>query len=155
TPAVIAPVAAAQLAANLIDRGGVAHVVVQASAATDTYALTQEPNDVSIGAPPDGNGQALDFPSSAISNDTLLVLSATSKAPIPVRRRIRFPVAVRPDPSLPVRAQDSAVAAGNRTQILVDKTQIEASYQLLAAGAPVGAVQLGTGSTLAFTTNPI
>ncbi len=154
-PAVIAPVAAAQLAANLIDRGSIAHVVVQASAATDTYALTQEPNDVSVGAARDGNGQTLDFASTAIANDTVLVLSATSKAPIPVRRRIRFPVAVRPDPSLPVRAQDSAVVAGNRTQILVDNTQIEASYQLVAAGAAVGAAQQGTGGTLAFTTNPI
>ncbi|MGC2776846.1 MAG: hypothetical protein WA418_14555 [Bradyrhizobium sp.] len=157
TPVVIAAIQPAQLISGLIDRGGIAHVTVQASAASDTYALAQEavPDDVAIGAARDGNGQTLDFASAAIANDTVLVLSATSKAPVPVRRRIRFPVAVRPDPSCPVRAGDSAVAAGNRTKILVDKTQIEISYQLVAAGAPVGAAQQGNGNTLVFITDPI
>ncbi|GLH76291.1 hypothetical protein SSBR45G_11990 [Bradyrhizobium sp. SSBR45G] len=156
-PVVIAAVPAAQLTAGLIDRGGIAHVAVPASAATDSYALFQEamPNDVAIGAARDGNGQALDFASAAIANDTVLVLSATSKAPIPVRRRMRFTVAVRPDPSCPVRAGDAAVPAGNRTKILVDRTQTEMSYQLVAAGAPVGAAQQGNGDTLVFITDPI
>jgi len=156
-PVVITAVPAAELTAGLIDRGGIAHVTVPASAAGDSYALAQEamPDDVAIGAPRDGNGQTLDFASAAIANDTVLVLSATNKAPIPVRRRIRFAVAVRPDPSCPVRAGDAAVTSGNRTKILVDKTQMEMSYQLIAAGAPIGAAQPGNGDTLAFVTDPI
>lgn len=156
-PAVIAAVPAAQLTAALIDRGSIAHVMVSASAASDSYALSQETSadDIAIGAARDGNGQALDFASAAIANDMVLVLSATSKAAIPVRRRIRFPVAVRPDPTCPVRAGDAAVPAGNRAKILVDKTQTEMSYQLVAAGAPVGAAQPGTGDTLALLTDPI
>ena len=155
-PAVVTAVAPAQLSEGLIGRGGIAHVTVQVSAPADSYALWQEatPDDTPIGSTRDG-GQALDFASPAIANDTVLVLSATSKAPIPVRRRIRFPVAVRPDPSCPVRAGDAAVIAGNRTRILVDKTQIEISYQLVAAGGAVGAAQQGTGDTLAFVTDPI
>ncbi|BAM90274.1 hypothetical protein S58_42890 [Bradyrhizobium oligotrophicum S58] len=156
-PVVITAVPAAQLTAGLVDRGGVAHVTVPASAAGDSYALAQEgvPDDVPIGAARDGNGQTLDFASAAIANDTTLVLSATNKAPIPVRRRIRFPVAVRPDPSCPVRAADAAVASGNRTRILVDKSQLEMNYQLVVAGAPVGAAQPGNGDTIAFVTDPI
>ncbi|CCD92152.1 hypothetical protein BRAO375_1920032 [Bradyrhizobium sp. ORS 375] len=156
-PVVIAAVPAAQLTAALIDRGGTAHVTVPASTASDSYALFQEaaPNDVAIGAARDGNGQALDFASTAIANDTVLVLSATSKAPIPVRRRLRFVVAVKPDPSCPVRAADAAVPAGNRTRILVDRTQPEMTYQLVAAGASIGAAQQGNGDTLAFITDPI
>jgi hypothetical protein len=156
-PAVVTAVTPAQLSAGLIDRGGIAHVTVQASAAADSYTLWQEaaPEDVPIGAARDGSGQVLDFASPAIANDTVLVLSATSKAPIPVRRRIRFPVAVRPDPSCPVHAGDAAVPAGNRTKILVDKTQIEVSYQLVVAGAAVGAAQQGTGDTLVFVSDPI
>jgi len=156
-PAVITAVAPAQLSASLIDRGGTVHVTVPASAAADSYALLQEaaPNDVPIGAARDGNGGALDFASSAIANDSVLVLSAASKTPIPVRRRIRFPVAVRPDPSCPVHAGDDAVPSGNRTKIFVDKTQIEVSYQLVVAGAAVGAAQQGTGDTLVFLSDPI
>ncbi|MGJ5179588.1 hypothetical protein ACQR16_14950 [Bradyrhizobium oligotrophicum] len=156
-PVVIAAVPAAQVNAGLVDRGSVAHVVVPTSAATDSYALFQEaaPDDVAIGAPRDGNGQALDFASAAIANDTVLVLAVTSKAPIPVRRRLRFTVAVRPDPSCPVRASEAAVPAGNATKILVDKTQVEMSYQLTVAGAPVGAAQQGTGDTIVFSTDPI
>lgn len=156
-PAIVAAVAPAQLSADLIDRGGIARVTLPASVAADGYALWQEalPDDAPVGSARDGNGRALEFASSAIANDIVLVLSATSKAPIPVRRRIRFPVAVRPDPSCPVRAGDTAVAAGNRTKILVDKTQIEISYQLVAAGAAVGAAQKGTGDTLVFVTDPI
>ena len=156
-PAVITAVAPAQLSAGLIDRGGIVHVTVPASAAADSYALWQEaaPDDVPIGTARDGNGGALDFASSAIANDSVLVLSATSKTPIPVRRRIRFPVAVRPDPSCPVHAGDDAVPSGNRTKIFVDKTQIEISYQLVVAGAAVGAAQQGTGDTLVFLSDPI
>lgn len=156
-PLVITAVPAAQLATGLVDRGGTAHVTVPASAAGDSYALAQEamPDDVPIGAARDGNGQTLDFASAAIANDTVLVLSVTNKAPIPVRRRIRFPVALRPDPSCPVRAAEAAVTSGNRTRILVDKTQVEMSYQLVAVGAPVGAAQPGNGDTLAFVTDPI
>jgi hypothetical protein len=159
--AVIAAIPTTQLATALVDHGGTAHVLVQASLATDTYALFQEgapddvPDDVPVGPPRDGNGQTLDFPSAALTRDTVLVLAATSKAPIPVRRRTRLSVAVRPDPSLAVRARDSAVPANTATAILVDASEPGISYQVVAGGAPVGSAVPGTGATLALPVGPI
>jgi len=132
-------------------------VLVPASLATDSYALFTEatPDDVAVGAARDGNGQTLDFTSAALIQDTVLVLAATSKAPIPVRRRIRLNVAVRPDPALTVRAKDAAVAANGSTAILVDGSEPGMSYQVMAGLAAVGAAQPGTGATLALPVGPL
>jgi len=156
-PAIIAAVPDAQLSAPLVDHGGITHVLVPASLATDSYALFTEgmPDDVPVGAARDGNGQTLDFTSAALNRDTVLVLAATSKAPIPVRRRIRISVAVRPDPALTVRAKDAAVAPNASTAILVDGSEPGISYQLIAGLAPVSAAQPGTGATLTLPVGPL
>ncbi len=155
--AVIAAVPTMQLSAALVDHGGTVHVLVQASLGSDTYALLQEgvPDDIPIGPARDGNGQTQDFPSPALPRDTVLVLVATSKAPIPVRRRTRLSVAVRPDPSLVVRAQAATVLANSVTAILIDASEPGVSYQVVAGGAPVGSALPGTGATLALPVGPL
>ncbi len=155
--AVIAAVPATQLSAPLVDHGGTAHVLVQASLATDSYALFQEgaPDDVPVGAARDGNGQTLDFASAALTRDTVLVLAATSKAPIPVKRRVRLNVAVRPDPALAVHAQSDTVAPNSSTVILIDASEPGVSYQLMAGSTSVGAAQPGTGATLSLPVGPL
>jgi hypothetical protein len=155
--AVIAALPSVQSSATLLDHGGTAHVLVQASLATDSYALFQEEDgeDTPVGAARDGNGQTLDFASNALIRDTVLVLVATSKAPIPVRRRSRLSIAVRPDPSLGVRAQDTTVAPSGTTAILIDGSETGMSYQVVAGGAPVGQALRGTGATLALPVGPL
>jgi len=156
-PAIIAAVPAAQLSAPLVDRGATTHVLVPASLATDSYALFMEgaTDDVPVGAARDGNGQTLDFTSAALVRDTVLVLAATSKAAIPVRRRIRLNVAVRPDLALTVRAQAATVAPNTSTAILVDASEPGVSYQAMAGLAAVGAALPGTGATLSLPVGPL
>jgi hypothetical protein len=156
-PAIIAAVPAPQLSAPLVDHGGTTHVLVPASLATDSYALFTEgmPDDVPVGAARDGNGQTLDFTSAGLTQDTVLVLAATSKAPIQVRRRIRINVTVRPDPALTVRAKDAAVAPNTSTAILVDGSEPGMSYQVMAGSTAVGAAQPGTGATLTLPVGPL
>lgn len=156
-PAIIAAVPATQLSTPLVDHGGTVHVLVQASLATDNYALFTEgvPDDVPVGAARDGNGQTLDFSSAALNRDTVLVLGATSKAAIPVRRRVRINVAVRPDLALTVRAQAATVAPNGSTAILVDASEPGMSYQLMAGLTPVGTAQPGTGATVSLPTGPL
>jgi len=155
--AVIAPVPATQLPATLVDHSGVAHVLVQASLATDSYALFQEGarDHELVGKARDGNGQTLDFASAALARDTVLVLAATSKGPIPVQRCVRLSVAVRPDPSLAVRARDAEVPAGAAAAILVDASEPNVTYQLVAGGTPIGSALPGTGSTLVLPVGPL
>jgi len=155
--AVIAALPSVQSSATLLDHGGIAHVLVQASLATDSYALFQEAGgeDTPVGAARDGNGQTLDFASNALIRDTVLVLTATSKTPIPVRRRSRLSIAVRPDPSLHVHAQDTTVAPNGTTAILIDGSETGMSYQVIAGGAPVGSALPGTGATLALPVGPL
>ena len=130
---------------------------MNASRAGDSYALFREgaPADKPDGAPQDGNGQALDFASSPVNEDTVLVLAATSKAPIRVQRRSRLSVAVRPDPKLTVRARDDAIPAGQTTTILVEASEPGVAYRLMAGAAPVGAAMKGTGATLFLPAGPI
>ena len=155
--AVIGPAVNAALQAPLVDHGGTAHVLVNASRAGDSYALFREgaPADKPDGAPQDGNGQALDFASSPVNEDTVLVLAATSKAPIRVQRRSRLSVAVRPDPKLTVRARDDAIPSGQTTTILVEASEPGVAYRLMAGAAPVGAAMKGTGATLFLPAGPI
>jgi len=156
-PAIIAAIPATQLSAALVDHGGTTHVLVQASLATDSYALFTEgaTDDVPVGAARDGNGQTLDFTSAALMRDTVLVLAATSKAAISVRRRIRLNVAVRPDLALTVRAQAATVAPNASTAILVDASEPGVSYQAMAGSTPVGAALPGTGATLSLPVGPL
>jgi transcription elongation GreA/GreB family factor len=155
--AVIGPAVKATLQSPLVDFGGTAHVLVAASRAADSHALFREgtPADKPEGAPRDGNGQTLDFASSALTEDTVLVLAATSKAAIHVQRRNRLSVAVGPNPKLTVRPRDDAVAAGAEGTILVEASQPNVAYRLMAGAAPVGAAMKGTGATLFLPTGPI
>jgi len=155
--AVIGPAVKAAPQSPLVDFGGTAHVLVAASRAADSYALFREgtPADKPEGAPRDGNGQTLDFASSALTEDTVLVLAATSKAPIQVQRRNRLSVAVGPNPKLTVRPRDDAVAAGAEGTVLVEASQPDVAYRLMAGAAPVGAAVKGTGATLFLSAGPI
>lgn len=156
-PAVIAPVANVALVAALVDHGGVAHVQVPASGAADRFALYREtvPEDTPEGTPQDGNGQTLDFPSGPLSADTVLVLVATSKDPVQVRRRLRLPVAVAPDPGLTVQARDATVPVGGTTAILVSGSERGVGYQMMVGATKVGAVVPGTSATLSLPVGPI
>jgi len=155
--AVIGPAVNAALQAPLVDHGGTAHVLVKASRAGDSYALFREgaPADKPDGAPQDGNGQTLDFASSPLTEDTVLVLAATGKAAIQVQRRNRLSVAVRPDPKLAVHARDDAIPAGATTMILVEASEPGVAYRLMAGAAPVGAAMNGTGATIFLPAGPI
>ena len=83
------------------------------------------------------------------------MLAATSKAPIQVRRRNRLSVAVGPNPKLTVRPRDDAIPAGAEGTILVEASQPDVAYRLMAGAAPVGAAMKGTGATLFLSAGPI
>ena len=85
----------------------------------------------------------------------MLVLTTTGKAAIPVSRRVRLPVAVRPNPGLTVKARDLTVPQGGSTQILVDASQPSVLYQLMAGAAAVGGPVTGTGAPIALPVGPL
>ena len=155
--AVIAPVTNVALQAALVDYGASAQVTVPASSVTDRFALFRElpDGDQPDGAPTDGNGATLILTSGALTSDTTLVLSATSAAAIPVRRRVRLPVAVRPNPKLNFQTRDPVIASGASTQILLDASEQNVSYQLMSGGKAIGMALPGTGAQIPLPTGPL
>src|SRR6185312_652335 len=83
-------VPAVALQAALVDYAAPAQMRVSGSQAGEQYALWREAatGDVAGGSPQDGNGAALDFASGPLTADTVLVLTTTGKAAIPVSRRV-------------------------------------------------------------------
>lgn len=134
----------------LIDYGGAATVTVGASRQSDGYTLLH--NGQPVGAAQDGTGSTLTFTSDKLTQDTVLEISAVSKAPLPVERRGQLPVALRPNPGLTVRVQDATVVTGTPTVILVDASQAGIAYQLKAGANTVGAAVNGTGGTISLPT---
>jgi hypothetical protein len=137
----------------LINFGAPARVEVRGSRVTDSYELLRDSQVV--GASQDGTGATLTFVTDPLRQDAVLEIAAVSKATIPVERRGRLPVVVRPDPSRPVAAKDATVPSGTATAILVDVSQPGVAYQLVARGAPVGTAVAGTGAAIALPTGPI
>jgi hypothetical protein len=155
--AVVTEVPNVALVAPLVDRGGPAHVQVPASRVGDSFALfrREPPDDTPEGVAQDGNGQTLDFVSGPMTVDTVLVLAATSKDAVSVRRRVRLPVAVRPSAGLTVQARDATVASGGSTAILVQASEVGVGYQVMAGTTAVGAVVPAIGATLSLPVGPI
>ena len=137
----------------LVNFGAQARVEVPASRTSDSYTLLNAGQ--AVGQAQDGSGATLVFLSDALRQDTVLEISAVSKATLPVDRRVRLPIAVRPNPRLSVRAQDATVTAGSATVILVDASQPGVSYQLRAGTATLGTAANGTGGTVSLPTGPI
>ena len=137
----------------LVDYGGAPSVAVGASRQSDSYTLLH--NGHPVGAAQDGTGGTLTFTSDKLTQDSVLEISALSKAPLPVERRARLPVALRPNPGLAVHAQDATVVTGTATIVLIDASQAGVAYQLKAGANPVGAAVTGTGGTISLPTGAI
>ena len=138
---------------TLVDFGAEARIEVPGSRPNDRYALLGD--EQRVGAAQDGTGATLVFLSDPLRRDAVLEISAVSKAALPVDRRSRFSVAVRPQASLAVRARNATVSKGADNLILVDASQANVAYQLMSGAVPIGTPVSGTGATITLSTGPI
>lgn len=80
-----------------VDFGAQARIEVRGSRPTDIYALLRD--GPQLGAAQGGTGATLVFLSDALRQDAVLEISAVTKAGLPVDRRSRISIAVRPQAS--------------------------------------------------------
>lgn len=135
--------------------GGVARVLVQASHVGDQYALML--GGEAVRPPLPGDGTDKEFVTDAMAVDTMFEVWVTrpGETGIPVKRIVRLPVLIRPNATLVVKAAATEVEHNSATEILIESSQMDVSYQLLVAGSKVGSADSGNGATLNFPTGPL
>jgi hypothetical protein len=153
--ALIAPLPAITLQPDVIDAGATAAVKIAVSVEGERYRLRC--NGVPQGDALDGNGAELTLASDALAAPAVLEVEASrpGDTALPVQRVLQLSLAVRPDTRLAVSAADAQVRANDATRIIVQGSEPDVSYQLVAAGQAVGAPLPGNGGDLALPTGPI
>jgi hypothetical protein len=146
---------AVHAAPDVVDLGASAQVVIAASTSEDQYELTVGGTVVQPATAGTGADLALD--TGPLRADTAFEVTVTSSGnqTLRVTRVLGVSVRVRPDATLPVAPTVTILAAGASADVIVERTQVGVSYQLMNGDAVVGALMPGTGRSLALPTGPI
>lgn len=153
--ALLAPLPAWTLVAEVLDFGACAQVRIGASASTERYQLRL--GERWLDDPQPGNGAELLLQSPPLGSSAPLYLAATdaSGSRLALTRLARLPLLQRPDTGLALSVREPLVDAGAATQLLVQASEPEVRYQLLVDGMPVGSASSGNGDVLALGTGPL
>jgi hypothetical protein len=139
---------------EVVDYGASTNIRVKASQARETYQLWLAGQP--LGEPVKGTGQNRLLPTGPLTEGAAFELLMTPlDGPIWLERVQFVPVLVRPNPALPASAAVTPVDPNTATEIRVEASQPGVSYQLLAAGTPLGQPVAGTGATIVLPTGPL
>ena len=153
--AVVAPLPAIALAAEVLDFGASAQVTVSASVKGERYQLRHD--DRWLDAPQPGTGAKLTLSSDPVISTAPLYLAATASdvASLALTRWLRLALVLRPDTSLAASARAAQVVAGAATQVLIQGSEPDVRYQLVVADSLIGSAVAGNGGELALDTGPV
>ena len=153
--AVVAPLPAIALAAEVLDFGASAQVTVRASVKGERYQLRHD--DRWLDAPQPGTGAKLTLSSDPVISTAPLYLAATGSdiTSLALTRWLRLALVLRPDTSLAASARAAQVIAGAATQVLIQGSEPDVRYQLVVADSLIGSAVAGNGGELALDTGPV
>ncbi len=139
--------------------GSSANILIENTEVGVKYQLRNDLDDSNIGTAIDGDGSTISLPTGNITVTTTFNVTGTIEGCTPqeLTNKVTVTILTKPNTGLAINADETTVCIDNATNIIVNNSETDVTYQLRndSDNSNVGASQVGNGSSLLLPTDNI